>query len=182
MTIKPGKPAARKRLACGRPLPPTVESAQDSRALLSQLSARLDAHCQAKSLNRTEAREKILETIVFEARHFTARDLLKRLQKRFPEVGRATLYRNLPVLVESRVIQEGPQDPDGHTNYELTEEHHHDHIVCVDCRQIFEFHDDLIEKRQNRLTSDMGFAAREHRHVIFASCEYLKKDERAKRG
>ncbi len=117
----------------------------------------------------------MLETIVYEARHFRVQDLLARLGRRHPEVGQATLYRNLPILVESGILQEGPTDADGQTFYEAAHEEHHDHIVCVDCRRIFEFHDEAIESRQVSVAKRLGFAPRDHRHVIYASCEYLAK-------
>ena len=86
-------------LPCGRPLP----QMENSGTLLKNVLARLSDFVSDQELNRSEAREKIIETIVNEARHFRVQDLLERLKKRYPEVGKATLYRNLPVLVESGI-------------------------------------------------------------------------------
>jgi Fur family transcriptional regulator, ferric uptake regulator len=163
--------AAPKNLPCGRPAPAShspVAPQQD----LERALERLRAYCTEQSLNRTEAREKILETIVREGRHFTALDLLDSVGKRHPEVGKATVYRTLPVLVASGLIDEGPTDPEGNVLYELSGDEHHDHIVCLDCRRIFEFHDETIEKRQERVTSDLRFSVQGHRHVIYAACEF----------
>ncbi len=162
-------------LPCGRPAPRKNESAQETTAFLKKAVGQLNHYCQEKKLNRSEAREKILETIIREARHFTALELLARLQKRHPEIGKATMYRNLPVLVQSGILQEGPHDPNGQVLYELSDDHHHDHIVCLDCRRIFEFHDSEIEKRQDQITQGLRFPPHDHRHVIFAACDYLKK-------
>ena len=161
-------------LPCGRPAPQAKESHQSTTELLKKSIDQLNAFCTQQKLNRSEAREKILETIIREARHFTALDLLERLQKRFPEIGKATMYRNLPVLVESGVLQEGPHDPNGQILYELSGEDHHDHIVCMDCGRIFEFHDSMIEKRQDHISASLHFTPRDHRHVIFAACDYLR--------
>jgi Fur family ferric uptake transcriptional regulator len=170
---QPAAPAAPK-LPCGRPRGAEhAESAADARQLLDSLLARLDAFVAERGLNRSETRRKILETIVREARHFRALDLLERLKVRHPQVGKATLYRTLPVLVESGVIQEGPTDSEGQTLYELADEEHHDHIVCLDCRRIFEFHDDDIERRQDAVAARLGFSTRSHRHVVYARCDYL---------
>jgi Fur family ferric uptake transcriptional regulator len=145
--------------------------------LYERLKERLNSYSTQKALNRSEAREKILETIVSESRHFRPLDLLERLNKRYPEVGRATLYRNLPVFVESGILKEGPTDPDGQIFYELREDdrdEHHDHIVCLNCNQIFEFHDDTIEEKQAQVSKKMHFRAKKHTHVIYAECELLK--------
>ena len=151
------------------------------RELVQVLFERLEAFVESKGLKRSDTRKKILETIVMEAKHFRAQDLLEWLQKHFPEVGKATLYRNLPILVESGIIQEGPTDPEGQTLYELSELSHHDHIVCLDCKHIFEFHDEVIEERQEAASSKQGFSVRSHRHVIYAACDYLARRKPAKK-
>lgn len=162
-------------LPCGRPAPASKSDPRESKVLLTQMMGRLEKYINDQSLKKTEARGKILETIVYEARHFTALDLLAHLSKRHPDIGKATLYRNLPILVESGVIQEGPTDRAGQTLYELSDEEHHDHIVCLDCRNIFEFHDEMIEARQEQLAGKMSFALKDHRHVIFAACAFKKR-------
>lgn len=166
-------------LPCGRPLPKPEREEETSEKLLEVLAGRLDSFVTERRLNRSEARGKILETIIFEARHFRPQDLLTRLGKRFPEVGKATLYRNLPVLVESGILQEGPTDSDGQSFYELADGEHHDHIVCIDCRKIFEFHDETIENRQEAISNEMHFAPKSHRHVVYAECEYQRESKKA---
>lgn len=158
---------------CGRALSKKMASDQSTSAILKKMLERLEAYCGEKKLNWTEAREKILETIVLEARHFTALDLLEYLRRRHPEIGKATVYRNLSILVDSGVLQKGPMDFEGQNLYELADDDHHDHIVCLDCRGIFEFHDESIEARQEKIANDMRFTLQGHRHVVFATCNLL---------
>ena len=166
--------AAAPTLPCGRPLP----QSKDTASLIEAMTRRLDLFVAKMKLNRSDARGKILETIVKEARHFRAQDLCLRLQARHPEVGRATVYRNLPVLVDAGLLQEGPRDSDGQVLYELADDEHHDHIVCLDCRNIFEFHDDSIEDKQARASKKLGFTVRDHRHVVYASCDFLARQKK----
>lgn len=167
-----------KELPCGRPVPVKPKSAANTSELLKVMTQRLEDYVASEKLNRSEAREKILATIVSEARHFRAQDLLDRLKQRYPEVGKATVYRNLPVLVSSGVLQEGPMDKDGQAFYELSDDEHHDHIVCMNCHQIFEFHDEAIEKRQETISAKLGFKPRAHKHVVYAECTYLHAGKR----
>lgn len=175
------KGAPQLKVVCGRPPSAPKErlapegGKQGAAALYAQLKDRLRAYVLSNRLNQSEAREKILETIVTEARHFRPLDLVDRLRARHPEIGRATLYRNLPILVASGVLQEGPTDPTGQCFYELTDSEHHDHLVCLDCGKIFEFHDATIEKRQESISRALRFAPESHRHVIYARCEYAQK-------
>lgn len=168
-SLKPGF------LPCGRPLPKNIKKVEDPHSLFDTAKARLEAFVAEKVLKRSEVREKILKTIVYEARHFSIQDLLDRLKEQHPIVGKATLYRTLPILIESGIIQEGPTDSEGQKFYELTDSTHHDHIVCLDCQQIFEFHDRVIEKRQEIVSEMLKFSTRSHRHVIYATCDYRKK-------
>jgi Fur family ferric uptake transcriptional regulator len=161
-----------EKLPCGRALPKKETNSADLKHLLKGALDRLEKFVLKRNLNRSEARAKILEVIVKESRHFRTQDLLDRLQERYPEVGRATVYRNLPILVESGLIVEGPTDADGQIHYELADDEHHDHIMCLDCKRIFEFHDDSIEARQASISKKMGFTVKEHRHVVYASCDF----------
>lgn len=170
------KSNSKNLLPCGRPRPVVEEDARSTKELLNKLKLQLNVYCTEQKLNRSEAREKILETVIKGARHFTALELLERLQRRFPEIGKATMYRNIPVLVDSGILQEGPHDSKGHILYELSEDDHHDHIVCLDCRQIFEFHDEKLEKRQDQISETLHFTPKSHRHMVYAVCNYLRRN------
>lgn len=167
------RPVRESVLPCGRPLKGALAHADP----IDQGSARerLERFVAAGSLKRSEVRHRILDVIVNEAPHFSAPELVRRVQASHPEIGAATIYRNLPVLLEAGLIQESLMTREGHKLYELSDDDHHDHIVCTDCRRIFEFHDDTIEARQEKLIRAMGFRTDHHRHVIYASCEYAKK-------
>lgn len=163
-------------LPCGRPRPAHPSgSDQDSKIILNSLNQKLAAFALSRGLNRSKQRGHILEVIVREARHFSVPTLAKKVQRVFPNIGTATIYRNLPVLVEANIIQESLTTPQGETLYELCGADHHDHIVCMNCGTIFEFHDEVIEQKQVHVTKTLGFTPRHHRHVIYAECTQLRK-------
>jgi Fur family transcriptional regulator, ferric uptake regulator len=160
---------------CGRKVAVDSRRPKDIQKLIESLRAKLEAWVGARDLKHSEARVKILHALVHHGAHFRAQDLLESLHVRYPEVGKATLYRNLPILVEAGVLQEGPVDSAGQVFYEISDDEHHDHLVCLDCHQIFEFHEKKIEDLQAEAAHRMGFSVRDHRHVVYAACEYLKK-------
>jgi len=162
-------------LPCGRlrPAPETPVRPADRR--VQELVERLENYCAEKGLRTSSARRKIVEVIVKDLIHFTSQQLLDQMDRRHPDVGRATLYRTIPVLVEAGILQEGPKTVEGQPSYELAEKRHHDHIVCLDCRAIFEFSNASIEKEQDELTEKLDFLPRNHMHVIYAHCQRLKK-------
>ena len=48
--------------------------------------------------------------------------------------------------------------------------HHHDHLVCIDCRRIEEFVDEEIEKLQEKAAKSKGFQLVSHNLRLFGVC------------
>lgn len=163
-------PSAKKIAPCGRPIPQLDEHDLDHS--FEEMNQKLEAYVAEVNLNHSEARTKILRVLAKKSHHFKAGDLIQWVSAEFPEVGQATIYRNIPVFIASGLIQEGPADRDGQIMYELSGHHHHDHIVCTTCGEVFEFHDASIEKSQDKVTRNLKFAPHAHKHVIYAACKY----------
>jgi Fur family ferric uptake transcriptional regulator len=117
----------------------------------------------------------VAELIFTKKSHFEVQTLIKEVQAKHPEIGPATVYRSVNTLCEAGLLHESLQTHDGVTLYEAHEDEHHDHIVCTDCGEIFEFHDESIEDAQNKAIKKMGFVPAKHKHVIYAKCSLLKK-------
>ena len=160
-------------MACGRPKPNPPSTKRADLGLAWQ--ARLEAYLTANQLNRSESRNKLLEVLLEEREHFTVPRLVHKVSQKHPEIGAATIYRNLPVLLGAGILRETFTDEEGQKVYEASEEEHHDHIVCLDCQAVFEFHDEGIESAQEKITNQLKFSAVNHRHVIYARCAYLKR-------
>jgi Fur family transcriptional regulator, ferric uptake regulator len=166
-----------KKLPCGRPLTGCLsgggpELTQEDKAAIQ---TKLEQHLQQRGLNRSEVRDKLLEAILQCDGHFTGPELIQRVHILFPGVGAATVYRNLPILIEAGVLRESLNDREGQVVYELQGAGHHDHIVCLDCHAILEFHESRIENLQHEVMGSLGFEEVQHRHVVYAHCDYRKK-------
>jgi Fe2+ or Zn2+ uptake regulation protein len=59
-----------------------------------------------RGLRRTAQRDAIIEAAFSHADHYTAEELLVRAREIEPSVSRATVYRTLPLLVESGLLKE----------------------------------------------------------------------------
>jgi len=162
-------------LPCGqkRNLNPSKNSSKtlDWRPILSH-------YLKEKKLRATPQREKVAEMIFAKKNHFEVQTLIKEVQDQHPEIGPATVYRSVKTLCEAGLLHESLQSHAGVTIYEALEEDHHDHLVCLDCGEIFEFNDPVIEDAQNRAIKKMGFYQAKHKHVIYAKCALLQKQNR----
>ncbi len=108
------------------------------------------------------------------ADHFSGPELVKKVRKTHPEIGPATVYRCLPVLLEAGVLRDSLTDKAGQSVYEVQRNEHHDHVVCLDCRAILEFHEVGIESLQEKVLARLGFQEVHHSHVVYAHCQYRK--------
>lgn len=158
-----------RKLACGRTIK-EIGAPVD----VANLTKKLESFVRDRSLNRSASRERVLEVILGLQGHFTAGELASRVQEDHPSVGAATVYRNLPLFVGAGILRESLSDENRQMVYELDTHGHHDHVVCLDCKEIIEFHDESIESSQRKVLSGLGFKESSHRHVVYAHCEFKK--------
>jgi Fur family ferric uptake transcriptional regulator len=94
---------------------------------------------------------------------------LGRVRKKNPNVGYATVYRTLRLLVDSGLANPRQFD-EGQTRYEPAGAHH-DHLICVKCSLILEFENDEIEELQEKMARSLGgFQVLRHKHELYCLC------------
>lgn len=124
-----------------------------------------------KGLKFTFERKTIFEEINRLSGHFDADGLYERFKKKMMRISRDTVYRTIPLLLESGVIQKsvgiGKKD-----FYEKTSARgHHDHMICLGCKKYIEFHSNALEELQEKLSRDYKFKLVFHDHRLFGYCE-----------
>lgn len=121
-------------------------------------------------LKVTLPRVKILELLESSpVHHMSAEDVYKALLAAGEDVGLATVYRVLTQF-EAAGIVERHHFEGGHSVFELKDSEHHDHIVCVDCGKVSEFHDDIIEQRQVEVATSLGYELTGHSLHLYGRC------------
>ena len=121
-------------------------------------------------LRATVPRLRILELFEKSAvRHLSAEDVYRMLIKDGLDIGLATVYRVLTQFEQAGLLERHHFES-GKAVFELKDATHHDHLVCLQCGRVEEFYDAEIEKRQNRVARDRGFAIREHSLQLYADC------------
>jgi len=131
---------------------------------------------QASGLRRTAQRDAIIEAAFSHTDHYTAEELLQRARAIEPSVSRATVYRTLPLLVESGLLKEldlGKDQMLYDPNY--IDHPKHSHLICVDCNRIVEFEDRNIDTLENCITKRLGFSPAQKLTRIEATCDALKR-------
>ncbi|MCX6640752.1 MAG: Fur family transcriptional regulator [bacterium] len=126
-------------------------------------------------LKLTRARRVILQEAFRTHGHFDAEALYSRLKKRRAGVSRATVYRTLPLLVNSNLVRKLDLG-EGRSTFEHTLGHpHHDHLVCIDCGSVFEFHNPKIETLQQGICKEFDFEMLSHSQQIYGRCKDCRR-------
>ena len=122
-------------------------------------------------LKATYPRLKILDLFQSsDQRHLTAEDVYRALMNDGMDIGLATVYRVLTQFEQAGLLERHYFES-GKAVFELNEGGHHDHLVCMQCGKVEEFFDAEIERRQNKIAEERGFAIREHALYIYADCK-----------
>jgi Fur family ferric uptake transcriptional regulator len=162
--------SSKKLRPCGRPR--EADSGIPTSKQFEGWQNQLRTYLVSQGLKYTEQRWKIAELILSTGGHLDAQALVDQVRKKHAGIGAATVYRSLKVLCDASILKESLTDADGRVIYELFDDRHHDHIVCLDCGDIFEFHDQKIESLQSAVVQKMNFKEVRHRHVVYAHCTY----------
>ncbi len=121
-------------------------------------------------LKVTTPRLKILELFQKSAqRHMTAEDVYRRLMEQKIDIGLATVYRVLMQFEQADILKRSHFESE-RAVYELNEGEHHDHLVCLDCGRVEEFHDPEIEALQIKVAKRQGFEIADHALSLYAHC------------
>lgn len=136
--------------------------------LLEQFKALLKKNI----LKYTRQRELILKFLYENKEHYTPEEIYTLLKQQYPDinVGIATVYRTLTLLEESGIVSSISFGSQG-KKYELGLKKHHDHLICVQCGDIIEFYDDIIEERQIAIAEKFNFKMVDHSMKIEGICE-----------
>ncbi len=128
-----------------------------------QIVQRFERFLRSHDLKLTSQRRRILDRAFATHEHFSADELYAWLTAEpGPRVSRATVYRTLALLQEGGFV-EGLDAGRGELVYEHVLGHaHHDHLLCLACGKIEEFHDQRIEALQEEAASKKGFVLVSH--------------------
>jgi Fur family ferric uptake transcriptional regulator len=121
-------------------------------------------------LKATLPRLKILE--LFQRgtqRHMTAEDVYRHMLTQNIDIGLATVYRVLMQFEQADILKRSHFESE-RAVYELNEGEHHDHLVCLDCGRVEEFHDPEIEALQIKVAKKQGFEIADHALSLYAHC------------
>ncbi len=121
----------------------------------------------------TPQRKEILKIFVEKGGHMSAEDVYSVLRENDSEIGLATVYRALDLLSELGILVR-LDFGDGCARYELNTAdpklHHHHHLICLKCKKVIEFEEDLLDELEANIAKKSGFQIVNHEVKFFGYC------------
>ncbi len=103
-------------------------------------------------------------------RHMSAEDVYRLLLAENLDVGLATVYRVLTQFEQAGILVRHHFES-GKAVFELQQDTHHDHIVCIHCGHVEEFYDPEIERRQDAVANERGYRLQAHSLYLYVECQ-----------
>jgi Fur family transcriptional regulator, ferric uptake regulator len=132
------------------------------------------AFLKRRSLRQTPERFAIFDAVYCTDDHFDADELFLRLKGEQVAVSRATVYNTLDLLIECDLVVKH-QFGNKQAKYERSFSYwQHDHLICTDCNEIFEFCDPRIQSIQEMVSEIFEFDIQHHSLHMYGKC---RRDE-----
>lgn len=136
---------------------------------------RFEQILRENGLKVTNQRVQVLHVLAESPdKHLTAEEIYDLVKAEFPNIGLATVYRTIQLLLELHLIDRINLD-DGCVRYEIghstgNKKHHHHHLICLTCGKVFSFEDDLLEQLEEHIKSSLGFTVTDHEVKLYGYC------------
>lgn len=137
----------------------------------------LKVKLREKGLKVTQQRMLVLQTLAENTgSHMAAEDIYEVIRGGYPEIGLATVYRTLQLLLEMRLVDRINLD-DGCVRYEIGHlfegdtKHNHHHLICRACGKVLPFEDDLLEELERHIEEDTDFHVQDHELKFYGLCK-----------
>ena len=110
-----------------------------------------------RGLSLTKERREILEVALGMPRHFSVDDLYFAMRQAGQRPSKATLYRTVQLLAESRILRESALSG-RQASYEIEESgQYHVHMICEHCGKMSELSGPTIEKFVRDISGEEHF-------------------------
>lgn len=126
---------------------------------------------RSRGMRVTPERLALLEEIYRQHGHIDAEEILAGLRDSGQKVSRATVYRNLELLVECGLVQRQRLGRNRFLYEHVHAGQSHDHIGCRDCGRVVEFVSPAIQAMLNEICRAHGFSREDRQIQILGLCQ-----------
>ncbi len=128
----------------------------------------LKKEAREKKYKRSRQREKILDILHTSSIHPTAAWIYERLKEEIPDLSMGTIYRNLNILIEQRLVR---KIDFGSTfdRFDANVDPHY-HFICEKCGAIIDLDLPIDASLNEMVNKKTQFRAKRHRIEFYGLC------------
>jgi Fur family ferric uptake transcriptional regulator len=135
-----------------------------------ELMERFRGYMRDHNLPLTQQRKAIASALFNSEEHLSVEDIEAALRHENINVGKATVYRTLDLLVRAGLLDEHDFG-EGFKRFEpRSARSHHEHLICLACGKVVEFTSERIERMKALIADEYGFRHHHHRLDIYGVC------------
>jgi Fe2+ or Zn2+ uptake regulation protein len=145
----------------------------------AKAEGRLVERVAEAGLRMTGPRRAVLGEIARQRSSFSATELLDAVNQCAPNVGRATVFRTLDLLVEHGMLRRVHTETGASWGHSyvlcgLSDAHHH-HLVCTVCGRVSDFEGCSVGGLIEGLKAQTGFHVQGHHLELYGQCETCQR-------
>jgi len=138
----------------------------------------LNEQLKEKGYKFTTQRKLVLDVIKEnEGKHLNPEEIYNLVKVKIPDIGIATVYRTLALLEKLGLIYKIDITM-GSVKYELDRRdmgHHHHHLICIECGEVIEAEEDLLEDIEEKISLNHNFCIKDHSVKFYGYCSRCKE-------
>lgn len=138
---------------------------------MEEVREAFSAFLKKRNQRQTPERFAVLEEAYANDGHYDADELYIRLKQKGERVSRATVYNTLELLLECDLVirhQFGKNQAKYERAYSYRQ---HDHLICMDCNELFEFCDPRLQSVQEMVADIYKFEIKHHSLNLYGHCQ-----------
>lgn len=122
-----------------------------------------------KGLKSTVQRLAVVHVLHTSRKSLSVGEIHGEVKKMLGTTGLATIYRTLEMFEDLGLVKR-LHFPDGGHGYAFSQGEHVHHMVCVDCRGVFDFPECPVESFDYASVEKQGFRVKDHFVQLFGQC------------